>query len=414
MKLTAEQVEQLNKREKLAEVFTPASPVSQLELFAGRIPQVFQIADAVNQQGQHVAIYGERGVGKTSMANILGAFLGLRGGFRPFTVVKINCGSYDKFASLWKKVFEQIAIEVKQPLAGFSRAPGTTVATLANELPDKLSPDDVRRGLGMLAGPNVVILDEFDRIEFSQTRRMMADTIKAVSDYAVSTTIIVVGVADTVDQLIENHASIGRVLVQVYIPRMSQSELIEIVDKRLKEVGMDIESDAKEYVAQLCQGLPHYAHVLGQISALTALHNQRLTVSRDDVEAAISEALQRVQASISSLYHTAISSTRKENLYRQVLLACALADVDNLSFFPPSNVRGPMSQIMRKPYGIAAFSRHLHALCERERGEVLQKRGSPRKFLFRFRDPLMQPYVVMRGLTDGMIAEDLLRQLGRV
>jgi Holliday junction resolvasome RuvABC ATP-dependent DNA helicase subunit len=42
--------------------------------------------DAINQQGQHVLIYGERGVGKTSLANVLSGFLktmGQKGPDRP-------------------------------------------------------------------------------------------------------------------------------------------------------------------------------------------------------------------------------------------------------------------------------------------------------------------------------------------
>jgi hypothetical protein len=58
---------------------------------------------------------------------------------------------------------------------------------------------------------------------------------------------------------------------------------------------------------------------------------------------------------------------------------------------------------MKKPYDIPAFSRHLKDFCEKKRGAILQKSGTARRYRFRFVNPLMQPYVVMHGLSAGLI-----------
>jgi hypothetical protein len=50
---------------KLTSVFTPAIPVSQSAVFAGRLEQIQQVVDAIGQPGVHVVIFGEPGVGKT-------------------------------------------------------------------------------------------------------------------------------------------------------------------------------------------------------------------------------------------------------------------------------------------------------------------------------------------------------------
>jgi hypothetical protein len=34
---------------------------------------------------------------------------------------------------------------------------------------------------------------------------------------------------------------------------------------------------------------------------------------------------------------------------------------------------------------------------------VLIRRGKERAYKFRFRDPMMQPYVIMRGIDEGII-----------
>jgi predicted AAA+ superfamily ATPase len=53
------------------EVFTPSATIDNQALFAGRVNQLNRIIGAVSQRGQHAILFGERGVGKTSLANVL-------------------------------------------------------------------------------------------------------------------------------------------------------------------------------------------------------------------------------------------------------------------------------------------------------------------------------------------------------
>jgi hypothetical protein len=56
---------------------------------------------------------------------------------------------------------------------------------------------------------------------------------------------------------------------------------------------------------------------------------------------------------------------------------------------------------LEKKYDIPSFARHLASFCKRERASVLKKSGMKRRFRYRFTDPLMQPFVIMKGLADG-------------
>ena len=81
-----------NKFEKKMDViaaFSPSAPVDNRALFAGRIGQITTILNVVMQRGQHAIIYGERGVGKTSLANVIHDFITGRG--RSIKVAKLNC-----------------------------------------------------------------------------------------------------------------------------------------------------------------------------------------------------------------------------------------------------------------------------------------------------------------------------------
>jgi Cdc6-like AAA superfamily ATPase len=255
----------------------------------------------------------------------------------------------------------------------------------------------------------VIIIDEVDRIEGEETTKRLADTIKTLSDYAVATTLILVGVGDSVDDLIKEHLSVERALVQIQMPRMSPEELFEIIDKGVAIAKMTIDADARRQVVKLSEGLPHYTHLLGLHAAEAAIKKESTNITKEDVNKALDVALEQAQQSIVRGYHKATSSPRG-NLYPQVLLACALAPVDELGYFSSADVRKPMSYIMKKLYDIPAFSRHLNDFCEEDRGPVLEKTGYPRRYKFRFKNPLMEPYVIMQGLSGELIKEEDLNK----
>jgi replication-associated recombination protein RarA len=63
--------EKIKKLSLLGQVFSPTSPIIARDLFFGRYEQIEKIVDSINENGQHIILFGERGVGKTSLANII-------------------------------------------------------------------------------------------------------------------------------------------------------------------------------------------------------------------------------------------------------------------------------------------------------------------------------------------------------
>ena len=52
-------------------LFRPKAPIEDDKLFQGRLKQVSDVLDVIYEDGAHAVIFGERGVGKTSLANII-------------------------------------------------------------------------------------------------------------------------------------------------------------------------------------------------------------------------------------------------------------------------------------------------------------------------------------------------------
>jgi hypothetical protein len=94
-----------------------------------------------------------------------------------------------------------------------------------------------------------------------------------------------------------------------------------------------------------------------------------------------------------------------------VLLACALAKNDDLGRFIPSDVLGPLQSVLGRSIKIANFFPHIEAFCGTERGSIIEKKGVPKAYKYRFKEPKMQPYVIMKGVADDLIDHDLFGNL---
>jgi len=390
---------------KLGLYFKPTSPINKESLFSGRKPQTRDVVDAINQQGQHAVLYGERGVGKTSLANMIFPSLRCIGGEKLAPLV--NCMSEDTYSTLWKRVFERIQFLSDEESLSISQAAEDVLREYTGPMASMISPDEVWRLLWELGQTLLVvtILDEFDTVKDPSTLSMMSDTLNFLSDRAVPATIIIIGVSDNVETLVSNHRSVERCLSQIKIPRMSIKELESIVINGLAGVDMTIEDRALEEISRLSRGLPHYTHLLGLYAGRAALEAERIDVLAQDVQKAMDLAVSKTQATIQADYSKAVTSSRKEAQYPQVLLACAMAQTDSLGWFYPRNVKVPLSHILKKECKIEAFARHLHTFCEPNRGPVLRKDIESARPRFRFVNPLVQPYILMRGLAEKMIVE---------
>ena len=347
-------------------------------------------------------------MGKTSLANILpSALVAARG--EELAVASINCDTTDDYASLMHKLLQEIIIVQRIRGIGFGNYPTREENPLSQSLPDSPRPNDVRLLLQAIAANSLLILDEFDRVTDQNSVRLVSDTLKTLSDRAVPATIVLVGVADNVDGLLSEHQSIERCLTQVQMPRMTQGELTDIVDKGLNQVNMIMDGPVRWYIPAVSQGYPHFTHLLALDAARKAVREGRNVVLRHDIESTIGHAIARTEHSIQSIYLKAVYSAHSAAMYEEVLLACALADTDELNYFNSQSVREQLSRILERPVNIPAFSRHLDAFSKEERGPALIKEGQSRRHRYRFAVPLLRPYVLLKGISGGRIKADALR-----
>ncbi len=385
-------------------IFTPGAPINDKELFAGRIDYVKKVVDTIVRPGLHAIMYGERGVGKTSLANQIHSYLP---DGKSFYCLKVNSAAKFNFTELWRDIFRDMDFRIKRMryLPQEEEVRATVLHFIDQENPVDITPSDVRFVISQMPSLNVVIIiDEFDRMkEDEKTMSHMVDTIKMLSDYGMKVTLILVAVADSVGSLIKEHSSLSRALVQIQLPRMSIQELREIVIKGMQKLSMTVDPVVIDKIVELSQGLPHYTHLLSLEAVISALNDQRESVEPSDLNEAITQALEKTTESTVSTYGKAVNAPRGQ-LYRPILLGCALAKHDERGFFTPSDVRDALKEHTGEDYELGRFIRHLHQFASPKRGDVLTKEGVKNQFRYRFSDPMMQPYIIFEGIKSGKIS----------
>ena len=158
------------------QVFQPRTPISTRELFAGRWDPLTAVADAVGQVGLHVVIYGERGVGKTSLANIISPVLHVfdspegaeAAEVEPSRlVVKVNAHQSDTFSQIWRRALDEVSLDEERAVLGFfaHKVPETqrVAPREASNIPDEPDIDDIRRVLSTTAQSKLTILADVGR-----------------------------------------------------------------------------------------------------------------------------------------------------------------------------------------------------------------------------------------------------------
>lgn len=390
------------KIEGLSKVFTPHRPIDLPEFLSGRVSLLYRAMDAVNTEGLHVILFGDRGTGKTSIAKILGIMVQEPGRQEGRRVLTAACNSSDDFTSIWRRVFQEVLLAPRQ--MGFAPDSAQIAVHRMGDF-DGTDPNDVRLMVQGFPNPSVIVIDEFDRVPMdNDARRLMADTIKLFSDTGVSSTIILVGVADSIGELIAEHQSISRNVAQIAVEPMSTTELADIVRKGYDHVGLGYADSLPREIAELSQGYPHYTHLLALWAGRRAIGASHDGVTHADIEEAIPDALENATGGVQQEYESAVASSQPDALFEKVLFACALAKKDSLGKFSATDVRAPLRKIMDRDILAGAYQSHLAKFCESERGPILKKSGKRRSYRWRFVNPQVIPYILLRGKQAGLIS----------
>jgi Cdc6-like AAA superfamily ATPase len=252
--------------------FTPAKEVQDIERFAGRTTLLDDISAALQSDGAQIVLYGQRGIGKSSLARVLGQIAIsdktaiARLSTAPHTKIEylpvhITCDdSIDCVDKLLVRLLTEDSalaswIPFKVVEKKYVGEGGAKVGIKVVELSGKISESITERVVeveadiqttfinacraiiesGVARHGLLIIIDEFDRIK---DKSGIASILKALGPEKV--TFALVGVASDINDLIADHESVARQLTDgsIRVPPMTKEDLAEIITRAMTALGI--------------------------------------------------------------------------------------------------------------------------------------------------------------------------------
>ena len=271
-----------------------SQPVVDREYFAGRHDALRQLITAVEQQRMHVVVYGERGIGKTSLVHI---FAETARDVR-YLVLYSSCGADTRFDVLFRSFAAQIpGLYHRSVLPNSPEA--ETGGNFDLMLSDNFGPRELADLFADVTATRVIlILDEFDRIADPLMRRDVAELIKNLSDRASRVQLILTGVAQNLDEILGYAPSVRRNIVGLPLRPMTQAEVADLIGIAENAAGIEFTDAARALVTTIADGSPYLVRLLAHQAGLIALDGRSDVVSEAHATAAIERVLTDWNASL--------------------------------------------------------------------------------------------------------------------
>jgi len=360
-------------------VFTPNTPIHVLKLFHGRTKTVSKLLENLNTPGQHAMLYGDRGVGKSSLANIITQLLIQK--FMDYQLYKKKCCAQDNYQTIFEGLIEKINKIRKIDV----NSEGDLRVNILETKNNNLIPSFVAELLEKEEG--VFYIDEADRLINKQDKIDLADTIKHLSDMDSPFKILLVGIAKTGDELRAGHPSVQRCLKETKLERMKHKEIREIIESGSKEIGYEFYDDVIESIVNLSSGYAHFTHLISLKCVEKAIDKDVKTIDRYILHTAIIDAMEEAQGTLRNSYDAAVRSANTD-MFKIVLLAAA--KLGNEYEFNINSWREEIENYTGNEITVQKLTSYQRRLVANDESAIIQRIA---KGVYKFNDPRMPSFI---------------------
>ena len=407
----------------LKERLSPTTPIRSPEFLRGREKKLEDIRRSLVATGRHIFVYGDRGVGKTSLAQTA-AFQHQSADQAP---VLLTCDPSTGFYRLAHDL--AVALTRNDPTlikksntstfkAGLNPLVSVEVqrAIDSGAIPEMRSINETIAIIDYAARKHssepVAVIDEFERIKSDDERMLFADFIKQLGDQSIPLKLIFCGVGSSLDELLDSHHSCYRYLTTIELERLGFDGRLEIIDSALNACGLEMDDTTRYRIAKISDGFPHFVHLIGEklFWEVFTADDVLSQVRAIDFTAAVTNAVQDIEARLRSLYEKA---TRKyNNDYEEVLWAVADDQLLSrrsseifVSYARVCSAHGTNEALNREK-----FNQRMNALKQVGAGSILT---ATRAGWYTFTENMVRGYVRLRAQQQGVELEVDHPLLGR-
>ncbi len=393
----------------IRDVFTPHQPINAIDHFLGRKDEVIKIIETLNTPGLHFLLYGERGVGKSSLGNIVIKLI-IEKLYKDCTYIK-RCDKQTTFEELFEETLKRIDINIYETssiitdtsggqfgidfkVANIS-ANGGTEKQIAYK-PNTVSPSFIAEKLAKTRG--VLFIDEFDSLP-KVGKENVGEVIKLLSDNMSQFKLLIVGVGNSIVDLLTGNASITRNIRQIKLNRMSASEIAEIISSGSKKIKIDYEDSVIDKIVEISAGYPHFTHLLALKSGEISIRKGDSCVTMDQLTESISDAVKDSEEYLQYSWNSTMQTVLSE-LYMQILLVCASIDSNEIS---AKELREQLRIKFNVEITQSALNPYLTKLVADDESHILHRIA---KGVYRFSDPRMPSFVKIQAINKSNKSRD--------
>ena len=398
---------------KLNEVLSASVPIRSVEHLIGRSEELETIDRALYQSGRHIFIYGDRGVGKSSLG-ATAAYQYQSSDSEPIFVSGSVDGTFKSIiANIANQAISRSRIEKTNVTRnknfewqgiGFSQ--GTEVSTI--DIVSQISTiGDAVELLKQVAvvhsSKPIVVIDEFDAIADLTERNKFAGLLKQLGDQSVNLKFIFTGVGKSLDDLLGAHQSAFRQLETVQLFRLGWDARREIVDIACASMDVEVDINVNYRIAIVSDGFPYYVHLIAEKMLWEAFSDERIIekIGFDHYHLGLRAAISSVTAELKKPYQKAV--IHRDEIYQTIVWATA--DGDNIDR-PTKDMYESFKVITLKtetPQEIAQakFGEYIRKLKSVAFGEILLPIQG-RSGWYTFKEKMLRGYIRMQAEANGV------------
>lgn len=392
------------------EVFTPGSPpLEEYNVYVSREAAEQALGKYV-QRNQVPIVWGEYGVGKTSLVKHF---------FRPQadkgTLVYIASVAGLTLPDVFRTILEHLDYSVQvettttdtiEAQGGFdlkvlkANARGASTDSRTSQIVVTSPTDTGMNNLIRLAGLTVV-LDEMHKAS-PELRTALVDWIKATRAEAGGFQLVLVGTSTDAGRLVALDYGIDRYVKEMPVDLMSEPEARYIVEEGFRRLDLSIEPELRDRLVISAAGAPTIIQALCLDAAESAIDAGRADVTESDLKTAVSAYLKENGGRLADHYYRAIETTGPRRFRKQVLKAVAAVPTDYATM---EDIRTGVSQSLGEDTPSSSLSGPLRTLKTEEYGQILKDvdrevSGARIHNLTAFTDPMMKSFVRFMNNLD--------------
>lgn len=414
---------------RIHSAFSPAKEIQDPKQFVGRSDEIRKAINALLNPGSFLAIFGLRGVGKSSIAyqikliaegdKTLANALRLerllpKMDFNFIVHYYKSDGFVNSIADLFKRMLfgddDNLSLlsltksgdkrleEFKRTVgidgsAGFFGAKVGAKGQEESKFVPYVSDDLIqqfRALLGTVRKDNqnrdgiLMLIDEFDTIK---DKTGFASIVKACSSDFVKFGVI--GIGANVSELIKDHSSINRQIDFIDVPLMPEYERIQIIKRAEYRVdhAITFEDAATSEICEKSEGFPYFVHLLGKEAMLLAFERTSAKVSTSDIEN-LSKMI--AEGRLTNIFENVYHESVKNSPQRELILKLFAEDSANEIYSEP--IYG-----LAKEMGVTNPSQLMKQLTSPDNSMTAPVLTKVRDKYYRFTDPVFKVYAGIRN-----------------